>query len=1001
MPQSDEIKKKLEELRARTNVVTQPPVTPVGAEPNKNVQDMLQALRLRSTGSAAPQDKDPGFLEAAAQRLGRPLDSIENFAIKTGIGAGVVPLMRAAQFAFQDVPAALIDPALELVGISEGPTENFTKALARGKAPSETLPGQAFVDFATENAPAVKMGIVAPDTMKGIAKLGIDVVADAANVIPAGAAAKTIKAIKKGSKTVANLDKTVDSGEALKKIISEEVPGKIADDIAADSADKIGDIVGPDVAKVIVSDNPIAPSMTLEMNNRLATAMEKVMKARGLKHDPTKRISIDETGELLEKNIITFADLEKAGMSMQDEMAMALLGEISDSGRRLQRWSTVVKRAKIQAQGKGEVAEAAKRFLKNRDKVTKAVTENGLNKPRRFIQIWKGLLVSQIATAVRNIWTQGARSGTEIVDRGFQFGLDALGSLVSGHRRKEVYHSFNELKDAMKMAVDLTIKSGGIRKGTDVVRDKFGKAVKGAKEGSAEAISNQVLDLFPAQQRKLFKSFSQDVELGEKKFADVFVRNLPGNILNQFQERLFRNAGFIASLKGKARRSGQDFDNLLKTGNLHLLKKKDVEAAVEDALELTFAKDPQRGGLGDLVVQFSKHPLTATLLPFGRFLSNSTRFLYEHSPAALPRLMSISMKEGAVNTRELSKMVSGSLMFGAAMDFRNSEFAGEKWYEIDLGVKDADGKNKFVDARAFSPFSSYLYLAEFFKRFHTQKTNPEAFKEFFQGALGTNFRGGTAIRAIDELVTAASQASGPEGLDVNNQTFKALSGVAGEFFGGFATPFQPVKDAVAHFDESEKIVRERRTVESKAGVATPLISPTAERIPFASQALGLPEVRLPTREGPLLRNDPLFRQIVGVTTKRKTDIERELDRLRFTRSEILPSTGNSDFDRVTASIMGPLVERGITALMKNPSYKEAGDGLKALMMKQALAGTRRAAVAKARELRPEDFIKQVLKQGGRRKREAVDEILKEKGIDKKQLIQDKLKELRDRSGSNP
>jgi hypothetical protein len=125
------------------------------------------------------------------------------------------------------------------------------------------------------------------------------------------------------------------------------------------------------------------------------------------------------------------------------------------------------------------------------------------------------------------------------------------------------------------------------------------------------------------------------------------------------------------------------------------------------------------------------------------------------------------------------------------------------------------------------------------------------------------------------------------GLFMVDQLFDELGGVstagkmlnvvkryAGNVPAGFAVPFQNLKDVVAQFDREERIVRD-------AGEA-PLTGPTLSRIPFAGR--GLPEVESPTRAAPFEREQPLLRQVTGVTLRQAPNAaEAELGRLGFQR----------------------------------------------------------------------------------------------------------------------
>jgi hypothetical protein len=117
----------------------------------------------------------------------------------------------------------------------------------------------------------------------------------------------------------------------------------------------------------------------------------------------------------------------------------------------------------------------------------------------------------------------------------------------------------------------------------------------------------------------------------------------------------------------------------------------------------------------------------------------------------------------------------------------------------------------------------------------------------------------------------------------------------GNVLSGFATPFQMLKDVTAQFILEEAHVRDTSQ--------SPLLGPTLTRIPFAAE--GLPVAASPTRARGYERREPLLRQFLGLTVRDTANVaEDELVRLGFRRKDVLPTSGDKEFDEAIAKRMG-------------------------------------------------------------------------------------------------
>ena len=143
--------------------------------------------------------------------------------------------------------------------------------------------------------------------------------------------------------------------------------------------------------------------------------------------------------------------------------------------------------------------------------------------------------------------------------------------------------------------------------------------------------NNYASEVADASQSKTFK--------GAQKVVDGL------NVLNRMQEFYYRRM-FTASLERTLKQKGISLDDAVKTNNISGITKDDIQKAVDDALEFTYAKTPDNA-LGKKFVELSNSIpfLTTGLILFARFMANAMKFQFEHSP--LGPLSLLSSKERA------------------------------------------------------------------------------------------------------------------------------------------------------------------------------------------------------------------------------------------------------------------------------------------------------------------------------------------------------------------
>lgn len=686
----------------------------------------------------------------------------------------------------------------------------------------------------------------------------------------------------------------------------------------------------PDAVPSSESEVPLRPESPFEStvkhdpHKAMAEAATESMVEQGIKRDTSKLMTEQLVEEWLKNPSDYKAIIERYGMTPQ-EWANLMREQASSWGRKL-----------------GELGLEARRLGKTIPEIAEAMEEleaisAGGSVWDKIQTGWKnidrvrrGILVSQLSTAMRNAFTQAGRIGLDIPEKAMNyslaklFGLNPKGSALDGV-------------------------------------EQFLKVVQ---RGESKKIADTVLAAFPKQYKRLYATYMSDIEAGTvnqtvSRGVDLL------NTANRFQEYLFRNGVFSASLEQELRNSGMNLMKIIESGTVKDIPKEAIVKAVDNALEKTFATTPKYGTIGKAFVDFvTKVPGATFILPFPRFIINSMKFNFEYSPFGMLKLLSSAERkafaEGDVHV--LSRAILGSGMLYTAYQIRNSEYAGEKWFELKVG-------DKTVNMMAYNPFAAYLFIADIIKKHKDGTLYSLTGKDVSMGMLSSNLRAGTGLYTVDEILNALSKTGDSDKAANLVKTF------AGEVVGGFATPLNQIKELLYGFDDY--IVREKRM--------EPFWGPVKEKTPIVERTL--PEAYVPTREGPMKRELPAFRQATGIMIRTKNILEKEIDRLGFSYQEIFHSVGDPEADNLIKKYMGVIAERMGIPLIQSEEYKKMTNGQKALVLANLLHEMRTTGKECAEEENPDLFARIKLERIP--KREQI--LLQEQGINirdlEKQLTQ--------------
>lgn len=693
--------------------------------------------------------------------------------------------------------------------------------------------------------------------------------------------------------------------------------------------------------------------------------------------------SDDATTKWLEK---TFDKYNLTG----DDFANMFMADVSDAARTLQAASrtSIVRRLTavmdnsifdLSAETKETLNKAADALqkgdtrsaldmLKVEDEkaLLKAGERKFTDKIRRADDLRRAAMTSMTATTMRNLLSGVSRIGFDTVTRAVDLGISKSVYKLSGGK-----YGFNvkNMQDSNKLI------------GGDIFATLYGLL----NDKETQAIVQVFKDGFAEKGSRLFREL-QDVTsvkgVPESQKIDAMrqiAKDL--NALNTASDNVMKNVSLVAGLKrgmneeyARALRLHEqdpskyaipdpknfDIRGIIERGDFNKVfnteeGKRVLDKTIDDALYFTFQQGPRNDVSRAFINLSSSVPfVTSSLIPFPRFIANALRFTYEHSPVYLldAGFVRFSTKN-ADNYTELSKAIVGTGALYGAMQFRDSEYAGEKWYH----AKMPDGSN--FDMRPFFPAAPYLFAADLlnkgFKIFGSESYGDPVFgdanmiQEAFQALSGTQFRAGSGLYALDKAI---------EDMTTAKDDPTALLTIANNFVSNavatYTIPFTASQDFYNSFlaPDEERLVREsRRSLEPGQRIDNMLslfLQKSLARVPgnryledVVAEKLGIEPAELyqsPTSGGPLRRDAPVTRQAFGILKQKRANFfEDEIDRLKLSRRKVFAPTGVPEADNLLRENLGEYIEEFVVPSIQNdPDYESQSAAAQSKMLTDAI-----------------------------------------------------------------
>lgn len=721
------------------------------------------------------------------------------------------------------------------------------------------------------------------------------------------------------------------SKENQERIINSKNKIKELDDIAKEKykqTQNIKDTLGKQPRTLEGVDVPptmTRPALKKSLTDKMEKASLEILKQGNVVRNPNLRLNeqvadLIATGRLKDEDFIkTFKKFKVT----DTDLAKFYSYNASDAGRTLQSLSVIQRQLNKLAKVPGADKEFKEMILKENDLLDTQATFW-----RRLDNIRRGLMVTQLATAVRNFESQVTRGGLNVMQKGLDNAMQQIALKINPNLKIAQYA---DPLEALK----------GMSNIFKQFNPKYFKQVK--KE------TDNILASFPKEQDRLFLRFSNDVVTrGFKEAAKggIFDKTEAAvqllNVVNKGQEFITRRAVFQSSLaeriaSNKQFYKGRDLRQIIQNNDTLSIRKEDIAGAVDDALEVTFAKNFNKYGTGyesfaNSFINFvNKIPFTTSLLiPFPRFLMNSIKFHIDFSPLGLLNFLSkgerMALKAG--DTSKISRAILGTGMLSLAYWIRSQPYAGEKWYEFNVG-------DRTIDTRALNPFAAYLFVADLVKRKQDGTLRNIGLKDFAAAFLGV--RAGTGLYLVDRIVQAFT------GQNPEIKTGEELEKFFGKALSGFAVPLQTFQDLAAEFFPDMAIVKDTSKDpfigEFKKRIPVPNDYPpltSATSIEYNEQGIPVPRI--------IRRESPGIRQLTGLTFQApKNPAEKELDRLQFTRNEIFKSSRIPELDQALKKIIAPNIALKLSIIVESPFYQNLNEETKVLVIKNQLTKYKKEA----------------------------------------------------------
>ena len=491
-------------------------------------------------------------------------------------------------------------------------------------------------------------------------------------------------------------------------------------------------------------------------------------------------------------------DLNDYGLSFEDYV-LTIVGSGSEAGRILNKLSQI---SRVRPESEKELA-SVKALLE---------AQYGFKKTAlRLEGVRRGGLVSQIATAARNLTSGTVRTN-----------LEGLGNVMD----TALWEFSQPIKLAGKKGRRGTKTEGGfagmasqIISGENWANSFSHMKYIYDRPDVAAGYTDLIMERpeLGAQYKRMYDNLNeiqQAAGRGSGGVADNVISEMEDivkvlNTGNHWQEFLIRKGVFFGEIQRLTKREyGIDLIDTIQDGKLKDLlndastvKPKDarsflsiVEESTTKALDVTYGKSPDVPFFKDTSNWITRNGLTV-FVEFPRFMFNNMELMGQYAGgASIPltrKVMGLVNKDlsGPLTFKDrqrISRNMLGMATVGAAYQYRTSEDAPADWEKFTAS------EEMNLDTTPLAPVPQYMYLGEAVKRLENG-TFDDWFdaKEFAETFAGSSLRTGQGNAILDEVASMAA------GTDLTkNEAMGRLAGRAlGNYLGTWAVPLAQLVEA--------------------------------------------------------------------------------------------------------------------------------------------------------------------------------------------------------------
>lgn len=653
------------------------------------------------------------------------------------------------------------------------------------------------------------------------------------------------------------------------KTISSEVDGRLTIDpekARAAGRETLEEVTG-EAAKLAVGEDVLTQPLLVPEKFDALVAVASEYKAKFPDAFNNDKTIIDSLFDLtVNKELVggqeLIDNLNKFGLSFEDYI-LTVVGSGSEAGRILNKLSQI-KRARPAGDAAQQAANAAAK--------TEGTIRRGV---MRLENVRRGLLVSQLATAARNLTSGVIRAPMEslgnVMDTAIyratnDGALKGVGELFSGQNWKD---SFADMKyifsrpDVAKAYTDFILTRPELASQYDRMFNNINEIQALTGRGTGTAFDKIVSPLEDA--------------------ADAL------NTPNRWQEHLIRRGVFFGELQRLTRNEyGIDLIDTLQSGKLQDLlndassvKPENarsflgiVDQAVTKSLDVTYAKMPEIPVFRSTSQFIVRNGLT-TVVEFPRFMFNSMELMGQYAGgASIPltrKLSSLVMPSHrgpltAKDRERITRNIMGMAAIGAAYQYRTSEDAPADYKQMNTS------EGVVMDTSPQYPMRQFLYIGEATKRV-MDGTFDDWFKarEFAETFAGSSLRTGTGNAMLEEVASLADGTDLTKGEAVGS----LLGSAFGQYLSTWAVPFAQLIEAQRAVGErglEYKDVREDPTLDGMTTFFNELSRPFAQR---GISTTAEEEAAFPNREfvfsEEARRVSPMSRVLLGLNQSTVTE----------------------------------------------------------------------------------------------------------------------------------